>query len=328
MLKIKQKPVGELAVIIEDFIIFKRSHGCKYLIEENTLYRFSIFSTKYSIKGKVIPSNMLAAWFERIPGERNSTRRARFYCTHIFLRYAMDYGYKVILPELPHIKCEEYIPYIFTKEDLKLFFKACDSLPVYSGSHRHEIVPVIFRLLYGCGLRASEAASLKIGDVDLEFGVLTIREPKNGKDRYVPMSTSVCRAMNWFHHRVHSATLGSDAYFFRGKYNDYISRHRIYKWFRFCLHKTGISHLGKGHGPREHDLRHSFCVHSLRQLYQSGRDIYSDLPVLSVYVGHKSITATQSYLRLTAEMYPDICSRMEDFTKIIPKTMEDYNYAE
>ncbi|WP_288611711.1 tyrosine-type recombinase/integrase [uncultured Victivallis sp.] len=325
---LKQQPVGQLAAIIEDFIIFKRSQGCKYLIEENILHRFSVFSTKYSIKGKVIPSDMLTAWFEAVPGERNSTRLTRCVSTYAFLRYAMDYGYKANLPEFPRIKREEYIPYIFTKEELRSFFKACDSLSAYPGSHRHEIVPVIFRLLYGCGLRASEAAALRIGDVDLEHGVLTIREPKNRQDRYVPMSASVCKAMKWFHHHAHSPDLENDAYFFRGKYNDHITRHRIYKWFRLCLRKAGISHSGKGHGPREHDLRHSFCVHSLGQLYKSGRDIYSDLPILSVYIGHKSIAATQSYLRLTAEMYPDICSRMEDFAQIIPQTTEGFNHAE
>ena len=108
---LKQQPVGQLAAIIEDFIIFKRSQGCKYLIEENILHRFSVFSTKYSIKGKVIPSDMLTAWFEAVPGERNSTRLTRCVSTYAFLRYAMDYGYKANLPEFPRIKREEYIPY-------------------------------------------------------------------------------------------------------------------------------------------------------------------------------------------------------------------------
>lgn len=77
--------------------------------------------------------------------------------------------------------------------------------------------------------------------------------------------------------------------------------------------------MGKGQGPREHDIRHSFCVHSLRSLYLAGIDLYCTLPVLSVYVGHKSIAATQVYLRLTADMYPDICSRLEkEHGQIIP----------
>lgn len=168
-------------------------------------------------------------------------------------------------------------------------------------------------------MRASEAASLKLEDVDLRNGVLTIHEPKNGKDRYVPMSPSVIHATQWFHNSIHPGGLQGDAFFFTGKYNDYINRHRIYHWFRLCIDKAGIDHMGKGQGPREHDLRHSFCVHSLRNLYLAGIDLYCTLPVLSVYVGHKSIAATQYYLRLTADMYPDICSRLEkELGQIIP----------
>ena len=81
--------------------------------------------------------------------------------------------------------------------------------------------------------------------------------------------------------------------------------------------------MGKGQGPRAHDLRHSFCVYSLRNFYLAGIDLYCTLPVLSVYVGHKSIAATQYYLRLTADMYPDICIRLEKkLGQIIPFAKE------
>lgn len=324
---LKYQFAGPLADIIEDFIRFKRAQGYKYLIEENTLSRFSIFSTKYSFPQKVIPENMLIDWFKWRPLEKAGTHHARCSCTCVFLRYAMDYGYKVNFPELPKPRTEKYVPYIFTDEEIRTFLKACDSFGTYEGSRRHEIIPVVFRLLYGCGLRASEAAALKMKDIDLEHGVITIHEPKNGKERYVPMSPSVTYAMRWFHSHIHPAEFGEDFYFFSSKYNNHITRHCIYKWFRICLNKAGISHMGKGKGPREHDLRHSFCVHSLRNLYLKGLDIYCVLPILSVYVGHKSIAATQYYLRLTADMYPDICSRLEKtLGQIIPAVKEEPDY--
>ena len=84
----------------------------------------------------------------------------------------------------------------------------------------------------------------------------------------------------------------------------------MYKWFRLCLDNAGIPHRGRGLGPREHDLRHSFCVHALKSMCAQGMDIYCALPVLSTYVGHKSIYATQQYLRLTAEIYPELLGRI------------------
>ncbi len=55
----------------------------------------------------------------------------------------------------------------------------------------HKELPVLFRLLYGCGLRVSEAVGLHCRDVDLEKGILTLRETKNGKDRLIPLSMSL-----------------------------------------------------------------------------------------------------------------------------------------
>ena len=93
----------------------------------------------------------------------------------------------------------------------------------------------------------------------------------------------------------------------------------IYYWFRYCLEKAGIHHYGKGKGPREHDLRHSFCIHSLQKMQAQGIDLYAFLPVLSTYLGHVSIYATQRYLRLTAEFYPDLLKQVnETCSGIIP----------
>lgn len=120
---LKHQPVGQLAGIIEKFILFKRSQGFKYIIEENTLYRFSVFSTRYSFTEKVIPETMLADWFRRKPGEKVSTQHERCSCTHVFLRYAIDYGYKVLLPEIPRLHIKKYVPYIFTSEEIKAFLQ-------------------------------------------------------------------------------------------------------------------------------------------------------------------------------------------------------------
>jgi len=53
-------------------------------------------------------------------------------------------------------------------------------------------------------------------------------------------------------------------------------------------------------------LRHTFAVHSLMKMTKSGYDLYYTLPILSTYMGHKSIGATEQYVRLTEEMYPEL----------------------
>ncbi len=59
-------------------------------------------------------------------------------------------------------------------------------------------MPLLFRMLYGCGLRISEALNLKVRDVDMDAGVLTIWDGKFNKDRLVPLSDELldrCRAL-------------------------------------------------------------------------------------------------------------------------------------
>jgi integrase len=310
MSAVRYEPVGALADIISEYIHFKHAQGLKYEIAENILYRFSVLSQNHEISGAKIPQPLLEEWFERRPAEKVTTFKGRCFTVSGLLAYAKDHGYRAEIPEIPRMRSENYVPYIFTEREITQFFLACDTLPPYVGSHRHEIVPVLFRLLYACGLRASEAAGLKISDVDLDRGVLTIREPKNRKDRYVPMSKTLTEGLRRFHLLTHDSEMRGEDFFFRGKYNDHITRCRVYKWFRLCLEHAGISHRGRGLGPREHDLRHTFCVHALKSMCAQGMDIYCALPVLSTCVGHKSIYATQQYLRLTAEMYPELLGRI------------------
>ena len=81
-----------------------------------------------------------------------------------------------------------------------------------------------------------------------------------------------------------------------------------------------IPFLGDGNGPRLHDWRHTFAVHSFKQMVDSGMDMYVALPILSTYLGHKTIYATERYVRLTMNLYPYIEERFSQrFSSIFGK---------
>jgi integrase len=89
------------------------------------------------------------------------------------------------------------------------------------------------------------------------------------------------------------------------------------------LLKSKIHYLGRGKGPRLHDLRHSFCCHALKKMSDKGIDLYVSLPYLSAYVGHKNITATERYVRLTEDFFSDVLKKTSELSKYIyPR---DYN---
>ena len=55
-------------------------------------------------------------------------------------------------------------------------------------------------------------------------------------------------------------------------------------------------------------------------MINQGLDIYVSLPYLSVYLGHKSITATEQYVRLTADAYPELAEIISKYTgRVIPE---------
>lgn len=95
-------------------------------------------------------------------------------------------------------------------------------------------------------------------------------------------------------------------YFFIAPNGSFCRAGTVYLWFRKVLPKCGIPHIGNHHGPRVHDLRHTFAVHALMNMAKSGHDLYYMLPVLSTYLGHRSLGSTEQYIRLTQEMYPEL----------------------
>ncbi len=103
-----------------------------------------------------------------------------------------------------------------------------------------------------------------------------------------------------------------------------MTRNTVYKMYRKLLWTAKISHGGRGKGPRLHDFRHTFCVHTLVKQVKNGVDLYVTLPILSVYLGHNSVRATQRYVRLTAEEYPELIEKISrTCAYVIPEVVKD-----
>ncbi|MCL6443005.1 MAG: tyrosine-type recombinase/integrase [Alicyclobacillus sp.] len=236
---LRRAPHGELSEIIQKFISHKRSLGYKYIIEEDNLYRFSLFSLSYPVVDKVIPSELVNDWVARVPGETFSTQRIRASSLTVFLQFASTYGYQVTLPPKLKRHVPNYVPYIFSEEEIVRLFRACDAIAPYAGTNKHLVLPVVFRVLYGCGLRVSEISNLRCQDVNLDKGILVIRNGKFGKDRIVPLSVSLNESLRRYSALVHRSR-PADIWFFESKNLRPISRGWIYRQFRHILMQAGI----------------------------------------------------------------------------------------
>ncbi len=83
------------------------------------------------------------------------------------------------------------------------------------------------------------------------------------------------------------------------------------------IHAVALRIGGEHSGPRVHDLRHTMAAHSLvKMIGGEEMDIYAALPLLAACLGHKTLTATEGYVRLTCSEYPDLlrqCSSLNNF---------------
>jgi len=183
------------------------------------------------------------------------------------------------------------------------------------------ILPALIRLLYGTGLRISEALSLKDKDVDLIDNYLIVRDSKNGKERMIPISLSLSSVLRQYvrHKKLLPLSGPVSHNFFITLSGGNCNTDHVRKWFKKILWTAGISQHNQG--PRLHDLRHTFSVHALAMMAEAGSDLYYSLPVLSTYLGHQSLEATNAYVRLTAEMYPGLLKDVDLIClNVFPKT--------
>lgn len=252
----------------------------------------------------------LMGWLERKPGEKKITQKKRLDFTKRFCRHVQKTDAAVEVPSLVIRNAQtEYVPYIFTVDEMRRIFDAADRYqPTRRSPYLGITVPTAFRILYGCGLRSHELVSLKLGDVDLDRRVLLIRDTKFGKSRYVPFSESLgIRLLDYISCRFLSPSPDAGLWLFASR-DDNIpyTTQAVHKWLMNLLYAAGIRHGGRGIGPRVHDFRHTFAVHSIQNCFREKENLALILPLLSEYLGHKDLRGTQYYLRLTAEIYPDI----------------------
>lgn len=312
-------PTGSL---MAQFIREKQACGYIYHTESEALQRFDRFLSAQGLKEVALPRELVEQWTAKQPNESVTTHRLRIGLTRRFALFVVRWGAPAYIPAahlIPRGR-SRFVPRIFSHDEIRRLLAAADRLrPSVHAPLRHLILPELFRLLYGCGLRVSEALHLRVADVDLESGVLTIRQAKFQKDRLVPLTSSLTER---FRHYAHVARVQHpEAVFFPAPHTGVYHRGTIYQAFRTLLWDCRIPHGGRGHGPRLHDLRHTYAVHRLAKWYRDGADLHSKLPILATYMGHLSIHETQHYLQLTTEVFPELSTRCEAaFGHLIPRS--------
>lgn len=317
---VKSSNYGIYAELIDQYVGYKRSLGFKMEDTEQRLRRFDTLTMERHEEHVGISKDLFDLWCQPLPMESTCNRYGRISILRGFSAYLQLMGYESYMAKLPRYK-STFTPHIFTKQEMAAIFRECDKLFV----HRHYmystkcVMPTLVRMLYGTGIRIGEALGLKHKDVDLSDGHLILRECKNGQERIVPLSLSlreVCK--DYVSYKLSQDTsVEPEDLFFTAPDGTPSKACTIYEIFRTVLLRAGIPHGGRGKGPRLHDLRHSFCVEALVKMSESGQDLYYSMPILMTYMGHQSLEATNRYVRITEEMYPNLLKRVDDAYKYV-----------
>lgn len=301
---------SSVAIHLKAYLDYSKSLGHNINNLRYELLSIDTFLNKEGFVLTYINYDIYRLWRESIAGWKFSTI---YHKVSIFRRICLfmtKIGIECYIPILPRFPHNGFTPYIFSHDEMNRIFITVDALRVCNSCSKNILIatPALIRLLYSTGIRISEALSIQNVDVDFTRNVIILNHTKNGSQRLAPISDSMQPVLlDYIRYRnkmpFRDLTAPNSSLFVSGLGKPF-SRDAVGDRFDDVLSKAGI--VKTDCGPRLHDLRHTSCVHAFIKLIKSGKDPYTILPALSTFMGHKSISATEKYLRLTQQMYPDL----------------------
>ncbi len=317
-------------ILLDQYLAERHALGFVYKTDEGCIRRFLQDYIEPDDGTLEFTKEYVLAHIGNRLNQKTNTVRRDVSAINGFFDFAIRKGfcaYKIPPKYLPK-ETRDFSAYIFTTEEIERMLTASDNFPdTDQNPLRKHQVPVIFRILFNCGLRTSEVRKLRMRDVNLDDRVFTILDTKFHKNRFVPFSSAVAEALVQYLDIV--PIQSEEAMLFQSPKKHSLQEEYRDTWihvqFRTLLRMSHITYGGPQKGPRPHDIRHTFAVHCLNRWVLSGEDLTAALPVLSRYLGHNGLSGTQKYLQLTAQMYPDITAKLEaEFGCLIPQVEVTY----
>lgn len=181
------------------------------------------------------------------------------------------------------------IPDHLTIQEVDELFLAIDENNIYELRDK-----CIFELLYSAGLRISEACNLKMSDVDMDAGMITV-EGKGGRERLVPFGEKSLKILKQYLEKSRPEILKTRTclYLFVSKKGSYINRKSVWRLLNIYIKRTGIN---KKVTP--HTLRHSFATHLLEN--------HANLREVQELLGHIDISTTQIYTHMANKTLKEV----------------------
>lgn len=208
---------------------------------------------------------------------------------HSRLNALKFYYEKVLMQEsfffdIPRPKKASSLPKVFSTNEIKRLFQVTTNL-------KHLL---ILKMGYGLGLRVSEIAALKIGNIDSDRMLVHIQDAKGKKDRYVPLPHTILEELRTFYKEYKPVV-----YLFETRPKNAISVRTIQMIFKIAKDKANIKKTVGVHG-----LRHSYATHLL--------EYGTDMSIIQKLLGHNSVKTTTVYAKVTNTIFSKIKSPLDE----------------
>ena len=286
---------------IREYISFRCSLGYSASTYDEALRRFDRFCADNYPLSMAVTEQIVSHWLEKRPDKNTNGHIRRMITIKGFLSFLKKFKPDTYtIPDGMIGAYKPFMPYLYSDAELDSFFLATDTMPLHPVAVNRELIcPVIFRMLYCCGLRPQEPLKLRRDDVRLSDGTIYIADSKVHKDRIIAMSDELLNLCAQYDGMINALIPGRTFFFQRPDNRGAYDIMWLQRTFRSCLRYSGLSFNKKR--PRVYDWRHNFATRVIQKWIRQGEDIAVMLPYLSTYMGHTSLEDTAYYIHLVPE---------------------------
>lgn len=310
---------------IQGLIEQKKQSGYIYDSAKYILIQFDKFCVENHIDRAIITKELSDTWQSYHADEAKSRRASRMSVLRQLAQYMNSQGSECYIPSKFSAKSYR-VPYVMNEREIKELFTVADDYVPKVNADRFNILAeeykVLFRFIYCCGLRVSEARKLKLEDIDFERKTALILRSKGDKDRLIYIADDVCKMCLDMLHLLH------DKYHFYSEYlfpssdpNTPLQVASINKKFQEFWKKTSGASDYKY--PTVHSLRYSFVVTRMNLWMEKGENLTAMMPYLSKYLGHESVENTYYYYHQIESAFKIVRQKDQLSDRIIPEVSDE-----
>lgn len=302
---------------LTEYLAARRALGTQLKWPAPSLHKFADFVGAEG--AEFLTTEIAMRWALKSVGVQRATHARRLAIVRAFAVWLQATDARTQVPPrgLLPARHRRPAPHIYSDGEFAALMVAAGQLHSSSGL-RGATFKTLIGLLASTGLRPGEALKLDVGDVDLAGGVLTVRESKFGKSRFVPLDESACAALAAYSTLRDTVPVrlrrDTPAFFVaaRGsRLRGCAARRTFAKLCKTVGLRPSEDPRRAGRGPRLQDIRHSFATRRLVEWYRAGLDVERLMPRLATYLGHVSTVETYWYIQAVPELLQLATERLE-----------------